>query len=1050
MLLKQKLFAGFFILALAAQLACATSFNMFWDSSDSMMYFQSDVVASPHVSAPSYVCAGQPVTVNFTSSSSWNTQSLSAGTASDAVLRSSLSAAPAPANNYAVTWLSPSQSNALYTYVNPTYLTPRFFVWSPTNQWGTFMGGQGISPQENNVGIYYECPNGILHYFGQDGGDNCVPAPTQSKNFLAYSALFCNAKANIQVSNGGPSYSDDFYGSQITKTVTLPLGTYTINSQLAVQRCMASARSDGTFNTKTGYVYIQDSFQPSFSAPTTTVIVENPFVCAIAATNGQYSPPNPTPGSTVSFSFDLNNPGNRPLTINSGQITLSSGSIFQNLQITSPSYPITVPQGGSVHITGTVLVPVGTSPGSYPLNLNINSQTSSADCSGSVKTCNVPAAFIVNINVGSGNTYSCSIGLNPSTIIGPGSSTATATCLVNGVAGACANSITWGTTFGSITPIQPSPFTSATLSAPQVASSTPGTVTASYSVGSTPVQCSAAFTVQPPSVGPQPDYIPVLSTQTAIVGQPFVAPIITRNQGTAACGNVSQTDSAFNGNQFASFTVQPLGIGAQQSDTHTFTCPTTPGNYTLAANVDSTNQCAESNEGNNYATVQIRCITAPPPTGATNCTLSSNHGVDYQPSEQGIFTATCTNFTGQTASCPSLGWSSGKGSMNPTSTPPAAQPQSTFTAGSSQGAGTVVASAANFSCSSPVNIVNNPYGNMNLTCDFENHPAPAVFFPGETDNARAFCQNSPDCPPLAWSNNLVGTTLQYANTPEGASPILNLFSVSPTAPAPQSGGVTVRCANPSQCNATCTAALNISQIPNRLDCSLVNHSTGGLFTINDWSYVRGRCSIDGVTITACPRLNWMSPRTYPSSGTLTGSAFSPNPTLQSVDPLTNFSITNGVKGERGYIDALSASPIVPGLRCNATIGVNVTDIGPDYQIVVLTVSNPIPKLHDTVRLTIWTQNTGNQNATGASITQTVVAPSDCTPDRYSVPGLHVGEIDKHTAYTYTCTCETPGRHIVTATANADRNIFETNYDNNARSTVFYCATNYTLSCVDYV
>jgi hypothetical protein len=133
--------------------------------------------------------------------------------------------------------------------------------------------------------------------------------------------------------------------------------------------------------------------------------------------------------------------------------------------------------------------------------------------------------------------------------------------------------------------------------------------------------------------------------------------------------------------------------------------------------------------------------------------------------------------------------------------------------------------------------------------------------------------------------------------------------------------------------------------------------------------------------------------------------------------------------------------------------VNITvvqSVGPNYQIVRLAPSKLLAQQGEVVKITIWTKNVGNVLANAASLTLTSVLPADCLPDSYRVPALAPGQTDTHDRYDYSCPCTTLGLHRIVAEANADRAVMETDYSDNNRTAVFYCGSNYTLLCADYV
>ncbi len=101
------------------------------------------------------------------------------------------------------------------------------------------------------------------------------------------------------------------------------------------------------------------------------------------------------------------------------------------------------------------------------------------------------------------------------------------------------------------------------------------------------------------------------STTTPTIGQSVTFTVVTKNQGAASTGTFSY-DYYYAGNtKFDEDQVGILGVSATETDTFTWTCPSTAGTYTIKAKADATGRVSESDEGNNEKTYSITCTAKP-------------------------------------------------------------------------------------------------------------------------------------------------------------------------------------------------------------------------------------------------------------------------------------------------------------------------------------------------------------------------------------------------------------------------------------------------------
>ncbi len=375
----------------------AVDFSLGWKDSEftsPKSYVSSDISISPELSVTPLICtgAGNIAAVNFNSNSLWNTASLSGVTTdgSTKVDGSDLYTAPAYQPNFPVRWVNQEQSDSLYSL-------PRSWLYNDANpgdvaKWTQFLKSKGImdyaSSYEKEAGLSYKQPG---------GGGGLFPG-----KYLAYVGLFCRSSANIQVSGGGPSFTDDFYGSPISHSFALPAGSYAVSASLNIPRCIAAVRNTGTYPSPFVITMVNDSFAVSASAAPKTITVENPFVCKILPVTGQtVSNPTPTAGSTITYSFSLQNTHADPArSIQITNVALSPSSIAEGFPASGFTYtaaPNPIGSTQSSTISGSVVVP--NSAGVKHFNVSITYKPTTADCASNQPNCNMDETQVASITV---------------------------------------------------------------------------------------------------------------------------------------------------------------------------------------------------------------------------------------------------------------------------------------------------------------------------------------------------------------------------------------------------------------------------------------------------------------------------------------------------------------------------------------------------------------------------------------------------------------------------------------------------------------------------
>lgn len=783
--------AVFLLAALAMPLLWPAPFTMRYNPfpPDNYTYLSSDLTPAPSISAPQAVCTGSPVQMNFTSTSSWNTAGFEGGTANGAIAQSELVSSYSQASPpYSVRWVDSTQSQQFRAYGGDM----RYWVWQaspPSSEWQSFLSGIGISNYHQNtayekeVGYKYQLPGAANGYF--------------PGLYRAFIGLFCDATATLTVDSSTFS-QDEFLGSQITKSTTLSAGQHTIGGSLRVNRCMGAIRNilNNPSRAYEAWGVVDDSFAPTFTAAPVTVSVENPFSCNLATSSPIITPTNPPAGTSFTFSFVLQNNGNRDISVSA--ITAETGSAFTNVQITSPSFPFTVTaNGGTRTITGTATAPA--TQGTYPLRLNITSQTTAVDCTGTIKGCNVPQQLIVSVLVAPPPPMLCDISfVNHGPAFTPGDSAAVrANCSQSGVPSICP-AFTWSQTAtgGSMsptsTPAGANPQSTLSISAaapfPQTArsvSATNGTITCgplSFEIQQDTSPTSCTLAVLGPSGG------------SLTPGENAVIAADCRNAiGQATdCPQISWTTTVAQGSMFPSTTSAAFA-------------PNSTLTVSSSAPVPQSGRVVRATTQNFSCTAPIQVVA--PGDFSFTCSFEGNHGPIFHTGEQADVIVECTGFSGN---CLSLDFTTtiSSATLTPANTSLQASPvTSLFAIGPSAPSpqtGTVDVScsngACNDTCSLPVQLF--PYPDT-LTCSLVDHSN--QFAQGDSALVRGDCTNNGNpvpCPQLQWSTTILGTTLEPGITNISLSPTTN-FSTYSTTPIPQNGLIDASRTNPSLPPLTC-------------------------------------------------------------------------------------------------------------------------------------------------------------------------------------------------------------------------------------------------------
>lgn len=350
-------------------------------------------------------------------------------------------------------------------------------------------------------------------------------------------------------------------------------------------------------------------------------------------------------------------------------------------------------------------------------------------------------------------------------------------------------------------------------------------------------------------------------------------------------------------------------------------------------------------------------------------------------------------------------------------------------------------SGAIVSCSDPafaaVNV--STLQGIAITCGLQGH-GPA-FFPPESALAEANCTTGGapvNCPELNWSTNISGASMSPAQTPaaSSATPVTSTFAVGAAAPLSQTGIINVTCADASSCSATCAVTVGIYEPPTGMNCSVANHST--LFSPNDWAWIYGNCTGASGGMTACPNLTWAT--------NITNATLVPPLTLAQVLPMTNFS-THDAPTQSGWVDAISSDIRFPAVRCDGSVFLRISPVGPDYAVISVLPEKKLVPPGETVNVDVLVRNIGNTNVTNASITRLLATNCTALDQDDTIGGLNVGgsKISR-----FVCSCTTRGSKSITAVADANYEIGEIDETNNQGTGIINCGSSYAPACYDYV
>jgi uncharacterized repeat protein (TIGR01451 family) len=1040
-------------LALLPLALYAQSFHSEWgfDLYSPLTYLDSDVVATPSVSSSATTaCTGSPVTLTYSAISDWNTASLQGGTENGATLVTQLSSAPTPTYNYDIRWVNASQSNSLYYAQSPSSAEPRKFKWASAtgDEWTPFLAGIGISSYpEYSVGVKYKAPNPPGGWF--NGG----------ANYLAYSALFCHAKAQIQVSNGGPSFSPDFNGSSFTTSpIYLSQGSHTVASQLAVQRCMPTIKNTGTYSTKTVRILISDSFTPSFTGNTFTVTIKNPFSCNAVVFSAPVFTPSGTvaPGTQLSFSFTVTNPSTNGEDARVNSVATSSWSPQPTPQPQpyNVNVPLVVPKNGvPVTVSGKLDAP--TVPGSYTFNLVVNYGSAVADCTGSPISC-PPKVFPISFTVSPPtNPVSCTLllqGGHGTTFTAPDSANVAATCRASDNTAVPCGALSWSTTAtaGTVNPAATNtpPDPSQTLISFTAVNAFQNNALVKAQQGSN-FTCNLSFNVA------GPDYTSTLTSPSNYAqyqaGASFNATVQTKNIG-AATATSTTTRSIFNNGAPQNFNVPGLGQQQSVSSNASFTCPPVAGLYKLNSTADATFLLTESNENNNYDEIWINCTNAAPALRPDYISIIS------APSSVLVGTAFAINVTTRNIGpAPAAIFSKtrllisgyGSSSIFLYNIPPlAANGGSAINATSvncppTPGDLVLNSSADYFSQINESNELNNN-DTFTVHCSLPgNQPnyvpnitAPSIAFIGIPFSASFATKNIG----TADATSLSTTRATFQSTVKDfiVSPplVVNAQQVDSWAFTCSGNGTQSlvervdHFSNISESNEndnTQTWPIACYTAPDRCSLAFVNHNA--TFFSPDSALVRATC-FAGAAQTACPPFLWQQ--------TAAGGSMNPTNTNISLLPNSTLSLSGILPTQLGRkVSATSTNAL--DVYCELPFSVSDgSPIGPDYIVPSVIPDHPTTGIGQTVHFTVTVTNRGNVNATNDSTSTAAYSPGcEIVTDSYFLP--HIDALASHiSSNVLACTCRTSGLQNITVSANPTHAQWETDFNNNAGVSTFIC------------
>lgn len=322
------------------------------------------------------ICAGQAVPFNASFSTLWYTNYYDSALYSHALNYTQLVPFSASNQNQQIVWVSPANLTLLNTVNYADYP----LASTPANNYLSSL--VNASPLEKSK--YREQPNNIItnpnngnQYFKAQVGIICKGTQRLQSSYAPYGT------APAQYYGQAAAYP--------AINFTTP-GTYSFYTVLAADSCSAVGRSFSP-NGAGELVAVYKNYSASIlnhTGPARTIIVLNntPFNCSLAISNQTFSPfPNVTVGQAMNISFVLSNPGTAPLTITSISVPPALGPFT----VTAPPLlPFTLAGGASIAINGVAHAPFAPCQ-NCQYTVLINSIAAATACSGA-SSCNASFA----------------------------------------------------------------------------------------------------------------------------------------------------------------------------------------------------------------------------------------------------------------------------------------------------------------------------------------------------------------------------------------------------------------------------------------------------------------------------------------------------------------------------------------------------------------------------------------------------------------------------------------------------------------------------------
>jgi len=560
-------------------------------------------------------CTGASITPNVSISSNWYSSFYSSKLASKALGSSEIVSYTSPNQpQRPITWTDSGDYTNLTNQRNQDNGFYGYFIDVPT--FNLFMSGIGVSPMQSTIRSGYTTSSGGIH----PGTGVCDSAPYCYKADIAF---YCKGNTNI-ISNNDvyKQTKSDYLGQSLISFNTITLntpGVFTFKPTFSLNGCLASGRTYLQNSTKDNVHLYHDlsSTQATFdTSATQTITVENPFTCSLSGTLVPTS--TVTAGQPFTFQFIVKNDGSKPINVRSSSIDLV-GYSFTGFSVNSANFDNLQP-GATATFTGSATAPSTT--GDYNLQLQVYTVTSSADCTGNVKSCDKLFTFPITVAISS-NPTSCSLAFSSghsATFTVPDSAVTVAICKnIVGTVVPC-GSLAWSTTAtGGAVTVNPSTTVTPTALSQTTLTISSGAAAQSALVKATHANfnCNTSFSIM--SVA-KPDYISSMSSSTSTpkVGVPFTITINTTNTGNAGTSTQSQTNLTSSGasaNGVSHCTIVPGLLTTNGFNTNTcirtINC-TTEGPLTFSSYADGTYQITELNETNNAAILSVTCAPAPP------------------------------------------------------------------------------------------------------------------------------------------------------------------------------------------------------------------------------------------------------------------------------------------------------------------------------------------------------------------------------------------------------------------------------------------------------